>query len=553
MAPGGHSRSTSAWHRLSIRAGSQRGDDGTAVSTRATERTANRRMLTNQHQGQIDSRRHSGKWSMSEKLLLKSMLLGVFLGSLGLPFSSVASRYVFVDVNVVPMDTERTLHGQTVVVRDGVIESIGAVDDIEIPPGAEEIRGEGRAWLAPGLADMHTHMGMGDLFDLTLFLSSGVTTILDMGPDGPSPLLVTELIEDGEINGPQVFFAYLVDGSPGGTVLPDAEAAEAAVTLARSNGYSFVKVYNNLSEPVFSRLVEVAGEQGLGVIGHGVRAVGLPEGLERGQIMVAHAEEFFYTTFEGRTDFDAIQEAAQRIAATGAYVTPNLSGFETIVRQWGEPGVAEEFLLDLAAPFLSHRIRLLWTQPRYSQRDTPPQVRMREILDFLRAFTDALDVAGVPLLTGTDTPAIPGMYPGSSVHWEVRNLVESGLRNFDALSAATRTPGEFLRSVQSGAERFGVVAVGARADLVLVRENPLEDLETLTEPLGTMARGRWFPRTVLDGLLQEHADEYQMQWRRVGGGGDTTIPTPEQLRPGEADQLAQRDAARDDHVRAMPP
>jgi imidazolonepropionase-like amidohydrolase len=462
---------------------------------------------------------------MTRKALLKSALFGALLGP---PLPSVASHYAFVDVNVVPMDTERMLHRQTVVVRDGVIEAIGAVDNIDIPPNAEEIRGEGRAWLAPGLADMHTHMGIGDLFDLTLLLSSGVTTILEMGGEGASPLLVSELIESGEIVGPQVYFSYYVDGSHG-TVVSDPEAAEAAVTLARRNGYDFIKVYNHLSEPAFSRLVEAATEQGLGVIGHGVRAVGLPEGLERGQIMVAHAEEFFYTTFEHRTDYDAIQAAAQRIAATGAYVTPNLSGFETIVRQWGEPEVGEGFLLDPTASLLSHRIRLRWTQPRYTQRDTPTQARMREILDFLRAFTNALGSAGVPLLTGTDTPAIPGVYPGSSVHWELRNLVEGGLRNFDALSAATRTPGEFLRSVRPEVEQFGVVAVGARADLLLIEANPLENLDTLTRPLGTMAHGRWFPRAVLDGLLQEHADEYRMQLRRISGGGEPIAPGPSSM------------------------
>jgi len=49
-------------------------------------------------------------------------------------------------------------------------------------------------------------------------------------------------------------------------------------------------------------IVEENRKQGLAVIGHGVRAAGLPEGLFRGQVMVAHAEEFRYTAFGNQLD-----------------------------------------------------------------------------------------------------------------------------------------------------------------------------------------------------------------------------------------------------------
>src|SRR5690606_25912901 len=61
----------------------------------------------------------------------------------------------FVNVNVVPMDSERVLRGQTVVVEAGRIVAIDAAP--QIPAGARVVDGEGRAFLSPGLADMHTH------------------------------------------------------------------------------------------------------------------------------------------------------------------------------------------------------------------------------------------------------------------------------------------------------------------------------------------------------------------------------------------------------------
>ena len=78
--------------------------------------------------------------------------------------------------------------------------------------------------------------------------------------------------------------------------------------------------------------------------------------------------------------------------------------------------------------------------------------------------------------------------PGASLHRELELLTESGLTNYDAIRAATVAPAVFLRKEME----FGTIAVGRRADLLLVESNPLERLSTLRQPLGVMARGRWF-------------------------------------------------------------
>ncbi|MCK4900746.1 MAG: hypothetical protein KAS38_18340, partial [Anaerolineales bacterium] len=63
----------------------------------------------------------------------------------------------FVDVNVIPMDSERIWEHQTVLIKDGRISEIGAVDEITFPADSEVIQANG-AYLMPGLADMHTHL-----------------------------------------------------------------------------------------------------------------------------------------------------------------------------------------------------------------------------------------------------------------------------------------------------------------------------------------------------------------------------------------------------------
>src|SRR5262245_57245334 len=63
----------------------------------------------------------------------------------------------FVGVTVIPMDAERRLADQTVVVSEGRIVALGARGEIVVPEGARRVDGRGKL-LMPGLIDMHAHL-----------------------------------------------------------------------------------------------------------------------------------------------------------------------------------------------------------------------------------------------------------------------------------------------------------------------------------------------------------------------------------------------------------
>ncbi len=123
------------------------------------------------------------------------------------------------------------------------------------------------------------------------------------------------------------------------------------------------------------------------------------------------------------------------------------------------------------------------------------EVRYPFVVRLVKAMFDA----GVPLLAGTDTP-LPALFPGRAIHLELAELVRAGLSPFAALRAATVTPGEFIRDNVPGAERFGMVQPGYRADLLMVAGNPLEDIANVSSILGTMVRGKYWPVAALDWL-----------------------------------------------------
>ena len=85
-----------------------------------------------------------------------------------------------------------------------------------------------------------------------------------------------------------------------------------------------------------------------------------------------------------------------------------------------------------------------------------------------------LATAGATLFVGTDS-GVHGVFPGGALHREMRLLVELGMRPVDVLQAATSAPASFL----DPGERFGRIAPGWRADLLLVRGDPTQDLNAL--------------------------------------------------------------------------
>jgi len=82
------------------------------------------------------------------------------------------------------------------------------------------------------------------------------------------------------------------------------------------------------------------------------------------------------------------------------------------------------------------------------------------------------------------------------------------LTRYQVLSAATRTPGEMIHRSMPGADTFGTVTVGSRADLLLSAANPLDDLSTLRRPLGVMTNGAWHTDKELQALLDDLATTY---------------------------------------------
>ncbi|HEX2077166.1 MAG TPA: amidohydrolase family protein [Longimicrobium sp.] len=412
----------------------------------------------------------------------------------------------FEHVNVLPMDREGVLRDQTVLVRGETIVQVGPAGTVDVPRGARRIAGGG-AYLLPGLADMHAHPYDTDGFPSYLY--HGVTTVAVMH-GSPASLEWRRRVRSGEVVGPTVYTAGpTVNGYPAGNPLfvsvEAPEEARAVVREQRAAGYDFVKIYSMLNPGEYRAIVDEGRRQGIAVLGHLPWQVPLDEVLAGGQANVAHVEEYFNVDVAD----SAFATVAAWTSAGGVSVTANLFAYADYIRSIEDlPGVLRDPEMRFHSPAgLSEKLPSSNRSIRADPADFEAYLRRQQ--PRMRTLTRTLSDAGVLIMPGTDTETFG--FPGESLHLELDELLLAGLTPYQALSAATRNPGVFIARSVPGAERFGTVTPGSRADLVLVEADPLQDLRNLRRIRGVMARGRWHPR----GELQRMRDSIARRNQRL--------------------------------------
>ncbi len=195
----------------------------------------------------------------------------------------------------------------------------------------------------------------------------------------------------------------------------------------------------------------------------------------------------FWVPVSWRSSEGGIDRVAKRLHDAGIFVQSTLVVYDT----YSTSG-REALLEDPAVEFLMPSTRGAW-------REEPKRgIPWSRITQFNQKVTGALHRNGVPIMAGTDAMGLPLVAPGSSLHRELQLLSASGLSPYEVIQSATVAPAAFLGKTGE----FGTIAVGQRADLLLVSGNPLENLAVLKRPIGVMVRGRWLPRQRLDELLK---------------------------------------------------
>jgi imidazolonepropionase-like amidohydrolase len=424
-----------------------------------------------------------------------------------------AASVAIVNVNVIPMTTEAILPAQSVVVTDGKITAIGAVETTPLPDDAMIIDGTDR-YLIPGLAEMHAHVpGVASQeLDrvLALFLANGVTVIRGMLGQ-PSHLELRQLLADGEVTGPRLF----TSGPPlNGNSVTGPEQAAAMVHEQHRDGYDFLKIHPGLSLAEFDAIADAAHGLRMPFAGHVPEDVSVRHALDSEIATIDHLDGymesllianvdptggfggFFGVFLAGSADETKIPGIAAATAAAGTWNVPTESLFEHLVSAEDPQSMAERPEMKYMSAGTIERWKQAKTelmQDALYDADT-----VARAIELRRKLILALQRAGAGLLLGSDAPQVFNV-PGFSIHRELKILVEAGLSPYEALQTGTVYPASFFDQES----RFGTVQSGLEADLVLLDGNPLQNIDNSRRVHGVMIRGKWLSRQALDRLLEK--------------------------------------------------
>lgn len=423
----------------------------------------------------------------------------------------------FTHVTLIDMTGAPPRRDMTVVINGDRIVEVGEAATARVPKGAQVVNAAGK-FLIPGLWDMHMHLSSLTELALPALVANGVTGVRDMGGDFNQTKRWRREIAEGARPGPRVVMAGPILDGPRDeeaqyrlTVATPAEGRQAVGSL-RQRGADFVKVYHFLPRDVYFAIADEAKRQGVTFAGHVPNVVSAAEASDAGQRSVEHVTVLLqnYVALadkRGRTAKELTEAALaayggdegralfQRFANNGTWHTPTLV-------------LARSFLLraELAARadprrrYVAARAKEHWEKFNPVPRNLSAEelAERKSALQKILGIVGLMSREGVPLLAGTDPPT-RDVFPGFSLHDELRLLVEAGLTPLEALRAATYNPAKYLGLLDS----LGTVEKGKLADLVLLEADPLANIANTQRIAAVVVNGKYLSKATLRKMLAD--------------------------------------------------
>ena len=393
--------------------------------------------------------------------------------------------------------------GQTIVMRGGTIQAVGATSQVSVPAGARTLDLAGRT-VMPGYVMLHEHLfypsGAGAVYNEQgysfprLYLAGGVTTMRTAGNmAGYADINIKKAIDDGAMLGPSIdVTAPYLEGP--GLPIPQVKAlrgtddARKMVAYWADEGATSFKAYMHITRAALGAAVEEAHKRGLKVTGH-LCSVTFREAATLG---IDDLEHGFVTASDFVPDKkpdecpagNAVQRSILGLDVNGAPVreliaelvrrrvaiTSTLTIFETFsASQPGAPAKALEAMLPEARRQYEQRRAAI-----AQANDSSWTVLLRKEMQLEKMFADA----GGLLVVGTDPTGFGGVIAGYSNQRALELLVQAGFTPLEAIKVATLNGARYL----GRDARIGTIAVGKQADLIVVRGDPsarIEDVQNV--------------------------------------------------------------------------
>jgi len=435
-------------------------------------------------------------------------------------------------INVINVTDGSARMNQSVILENGKIKTIEPFKSIDrkiLPSHRIDAKNK---FMIPGLWDMHIHLEGAELVEdnkllLPVFLAYGITSVRDCASDlGEQVLQWRQEIKDNKLTGPTIFTAGLkLEGKnsiwKGDLEIDNETELEAILDKLDAFKVDFVKITENtLNGDLFLESVRQAHRRGYKVSGHVPYDVTIKELQEAGLTSVEHAtyllrlgadetsikEELVSGKInraeaEARytREFDQQKAIAnyKTMGKTGLFVCPTLIGGRQLAYLDETDHSKDVFLQYLTKKFVSN---YQWRIDRMANETTTQRQQRKERYNFLLKQIPLIQQSGIRIIAGSDAAALNTyVYPAESFIQELEIMSDAGLTPLQILQASTMNGAIFF-----GIENTtGSIDTGKNADLVVLNDNPLENISAIRNINSVIVRGKYYSRTDLDKMLDE--------------------------------------------------
>ena len=418
---------------------------------------------------------------MKKTLCIAILLLAIF------QVFGQNKKLLIKNVNIIPLHINQEWNNKDVLIEDGIIREIREqVENDTTKYDLGVIDGNGK-YLIPAFADSHSHLPEKENLQSYFFMNliNGVTTLRSMRGE----------MWHLEIDKKDEFTPKLILSSPPISRRDDIseEDANKMITDYKKSGFDFAKILSIKNEQTFNNLIASAKSEKFHFAGHCPSNVGLLKVIQSNVFQsVEHLGGFFQLR-----SLDEINSAINLSISNKVYHCATLDWYFT--GQVPEDELRKrdgvKFLPTELVNGWESKISAYYEKTTESEREVDRKESKDKFEARLKYLKYIYKQGGMLLLS----PDASGIYsiPGYGIHSEMEHYKYAGISNFDILKASSYN----LSEMMSSQNEWGTIKVGAKSDMILLNENPLDNIENTETINGIIFKGKFYLKSELEDKL----------------------------------------------------